>query len=271
VIEVHPRRRGENKFGPAGGSLFYRAIATDPANEGLAEVREAVGLQAPPEYDGFSLSGIEATEVVAVGPRHLYHCEARYGAGSGFTALPTNTLVSYAGTLTTETMNRSHAVVSSGRSGGAGPAPDHDQLIRVNKDGQAEGTAVLRPVWTTGYTREFSQQEIDGLLGNLVAAFGTVNAQPFKVFPAGTLLFQGLSIEQQATGRYAARYEFGYRRNEAGVPVGDGMSADVAGWDFLEISPTADFDDALGIVVARAGWYFVHRLYEFVAWGDLGV
>jgi len=263
------RRPGRERFGPSGGSIWLRAISDDPETETTADARAALETEAPAEIDGFFLRGVDVDLIAQTDHQSVWFGEARYGAGTGFAALPVEDLNHFTAALASERMNRSHAVVDSGGSGG-GPAPDHGGLVLVNRDGQPEGTDALRPVFTAGYTTSMPAADVEGTyLTRWLLAFGTVNGESFKQFPAGTLLFQGLSVEKRPTRRYDVRLEFGFRRNESNVQIGDGMSADVEGWDFLEIQPELGVD--ADVVFAKPSYYYVHRIYERTVFGDLGV
>lgn len=272
MISVRQRKRGETRFGPAGGSLWYIANTDDPANEGPAEIRAAVGAQALPSYDGFDALGVEASEIVTTPEYAYWLCEVRYGGGSGFAALPVDQLDHFTGALVAEQMHKSFAVIGSGGPAGT-PAPNRGGLIAVNDKGESEGVPVLRPVFTPGFSARLPANAVENThIAAWVAAFGTVNGATWKVFPAGTLLFQGLQAERLAEGGYSVRLEFGYRRNVSNFAIGDEFSPiNIEGWDHLEIVGQPDFDDAQGVVIARPKHYYIHRIYERSVWGDLGI
>jgi hypothetical protein len=274
TITVARRDRGENNFGPGGGQIFYVAISDDPANDDLADARAAVVTAADATVDGIQLFGVQAREVVRNDSVAAWHCFAQYGAGGGFATVPAPSRPSFTGSLTTEKMIRSRSVVSSGGSGG-GSAPDRDQLIGLDSEGRAQGTDVLVPVFTVVYSDTFTDTEISttpGLGAIWASKVGTVNSATFKGYAAGSLLFMGVNAEPNPTGGYTARLEFGYRPNETGLAIGDGMTGvAVDGWDYLDVSAVVDFDGTAEAYINKADFYHVHRLYERASFADLGV
>lgn len=272
TITVEKRNRGDDSFGPNGGSLFYTARSDDPDNDDFIDVLNAVVAEAPSTYNTIMLNGVKANEVLRTDNAAGWICEARYGGGGAFATAPPLDRPAYRMSLATEKMIRSKSVVTSAVSGGD-PAPSRDNLIRINSDGQPEGTDVLRPVFTFAYTATLTDTQVESTYeAAWLAAAGTVNSATYKGYAAGTLLFQDLAAEPRTQGGYNVRIEFGYRPNETSIDIGDGMTlASLQGWDYLDINPEPSFDDTIDAVIAVAGSYYVHRLYDRVSWGDLGV
>ncbi len=271
---VKERRRGETQFGPRGGSLWYIVTSDQPDNDDIHGARAAVEATAPADQGGFASLGAELTEIVRMPHAAAWLAEVRYGAGSGFAALPPTLLTGFTGSLTTDKMTKGFEVVASGGSGGSA-APYRDGLIGVNSEGQAEGVDVLRPVFTRTFTNTLPVVDVEASGGHAEAwlsLLGKVNDNAYLGFPPGTLLFQGLSAEKQSTNQYAVRVEFGYRPTEHNIQIGDGMMlATLEGWDYLEIVPMLSWDDVEQIVVAQADFYYVHRIYERATFANIGI
>ena len=272
TITVSRRDRGQNSFGPGGGAFWYVAISDNPAVDDLAAARAAVNTTADASVDGVLLFGIQAKEVLRNANVAAWICEARYGAGGGFVTAPSPSRPSFVGSLASEKIIRSKSVVTSGISGG-GTAPARDNLIAVNSEGKADGTEILRPVFTVVYSALLTDAQVNGTYAAAwLTAFGNVNLSTYKGYPPGSLLFQSMSCEPQQQGGYSVRLEFGYRPPETGLAIGDGMLlANLDGWDYLDIVAVSDFDSTIEAIISKADFYYVHRLYNRVAFGDLGV
>lgn len=271
TITVSRRDRGENAFGPGGGRIFYVAVSDDPATDDLAAARAAVVAAADATVDGIQLFGVEAREVLRNTSVAAWHCEARYGAGGGFATAPQPSRPSFSGSLTAEKAVRGKSVVSSGASGG-GSAPDRDGLIGIDSEGRAQGTDILRPVFTVVYGDTFTDAEIATLGAVWAALVGSVNNATFKGYPAGSLLFMGVNAEPEPQGGYTARLEFGYRPNETGLNIGDGMTGvSVDGWDYLDVVAAVEFDATAEAYINKADFYHVHRLYTRQNFATLGI
>lgn len=274
TITVSKRDRGEDTFGPGGGRTFYVAVSDDPATDTITAARAAtitkINADGDGEIDGVALFGVEAREIVRTTTLAGWIMEARYGSGGGFATSPQPARPAFTASLTTEKVIRSRAVVASGASGG-GSIGARDNLIGVDTKGNAEGTDVLVPVFTIVYSDRFTDSEVNSLATFWAALSGHVNSAMWKGYPAGSLLFSGVNAEPDPSGGYTVRAEFGYRPNETGINVGDGMTGvAVDGWDILDVTPTQDFDATIDAKIAKADFYHVHRLYPRSSFASLG-
>jgi hypothetical protein len=231
------------KFGVGPESRYesvWHALENDPANPPLSDpvaAHAAIYAAVPLTFQGMWLQDIEVSEQAASG---IFYGVATYGMWKIPEHGDTELQISHR----LDTERRYHGLIPSvvyakpGRT-----APDNEQLVGQNPDGQPEGMDCSVPVATYSLTcyfnaTSFTQPFIDGL----TAIRGCVNDATFGfvwkgltfTFFAGECLFAGFSLGTRGTELWQITYDFEGRANRT-LSVGPITGIALAGHDHLHV------------------------------------
>ena len=137
-------------------------------------------------------------------------------------------------------------------------------------DGVDIPTAQLRET----YTRVMNRSALTNSYKRTVAALvGKVNADSFKGWSAGEVMFLGMSYSAPTKGKekVVVTYNFSIQPNETNVTVAGHEIGNVAGYDYVWTIAKTDVNSSTNVPEAKVAGVYVAQVCERASFGGLGL
>ncbi len=238
-----------------------------------AEAKEFFETNAPPKHAGLDRQtytmepdGIDTIEGVG-----RWKCEATY-AKNRVTIITGGSTANYSfdtggGTQhITQARSTIDTYVPVGKT-----KPDFKGAINVTKD-SVNGVDITSPIYNFGETHYFSAVQITGsykaMLFNLT---GKVNADGFRGFMPGEVLFLGASGSQSGDDEWEITYRFAASQNRYNFNIGDILVPIKRGWDYMWVQYRDAVDANANKKVKVPAAVTINVVYEMAYLGALGI
>lgn len=257
VTEKFESRKSTKGDNPSA-ELVYTVRGT---NDDLA-ARNAAETTSPATYDS---QPRQSVSVEPVGDE-LWEAVVRYGkAPGGSLPEPGESVFSFDTGGGTQHITQSKETVSSHAPSG-GSAPDFGGAIGVTADG-VEGVDITVPVFHFSETHYKPDEQITpAYKGVLFSLTGKVNADTFRGFQPGEVLFLGASGSKRAQVGEEEDWEITYRfaasPNVTGLSIGPINGISKKGWEYLWVRYADQEDTTAKAIVKRPIAAYVERVYE---------
>lgn len=140
--------------------------------------------------------------------------------------------------------------------------PDFQGMIGVQKDG-VEGVEIGVPAPTYRETHVFIPDSLTLAYRRLVTRMAyKVNADVFKGYDPGEVLFLGAEFHQRDSEKIVGNYEFAISENKTGLTVGNITGIEKKGHHYLWALYGEKKDDAAEYIVKRPAAVYVEQVYE---------
>jgi len=152
-------------------------------------------------------------------------------------------------------------------------AADHKGAIGVTDHG-VEGCEIVVPKFSWSETWQLPIADYDWAYSqSLKAITGRVNANVFRGFPAGQVLFRGGkgSASSKDPNIIEITYSFDQSDDVQAQTVGDITSINKAGWQYLWVHYTEEHDTTADALARRPDSVYVERVYDATSFTALGI
>jgi len=262
-VEVREKFESRRLVKAANGTnssaeLAYIVLGTD--NDIAA--RDALEAEAPANYANLPRQSVQ---IEPLGPG-LWDGLARYAPTSGGGGGPPTGESSFQFDTGggTQHITQSRSTVQRVPAPGM-VAPDFQGAIGVSADG-VEGIDITVPVYHFAETHYKPDSAITGAYkGVLFNLTGKVNADGFRGFAPGEVLFLGASGAKRGSGAEAdweITYRFAASPNVSGLSIGPIGGITKKGWEYLWVRYSDQEDTAAKALVKRPIAAYVERVYE---------
>ena len=254
-------------------------VVTDSAGDLTEQAGEnAVLASVPEELDDFFQTNIALTESLSNGLA-IYTVTWGNLSGGGGTPGPVVGSVEYEFSYQAESVHitQSLATRKYGLPAPEPPAPDNKGAIGVRYvDGEIVVDGLDTPaggttnVWSFTTTTTTLTTTYEALVEGMM---GRVNSQTFAQRPAGTMRFVACTSQLTSGNRLNIRYGFQFRPNRGSSSnpvVIAGISVDGIGGHELLDGIYATKPDANGVLAPYLRWLYVHQVFEFADFNQLG-
>jgi len=241
----------------------YFVFAADDEEEAFTALYDAI----PATYQGVRLSKVALDERIneTTWKFSVTYQNTASSAEGGTTPSSTTSFDTTGGTQTIYQSKYTSAYPSS--------APDLNNAIGWNGE-SVNGVDIVVPRYTWTETHYFTSCSTTYLL-TLAQCTGCVNASTFRGFAGGEVLFMGARGQQQSTDDYAlweVQFVFQYSQNEefqyqvGGITVG-GKN----GWNYQWVEYEEDLDTTEKKIIAVPKYVRIERVYDEIAFSQLGI
>jgi len=150
-------------------------------------------------------------------------------------------------------------------------APNYYGAINVTSDG-IEGVEIEIPTyeWTETWRRPDSDIGT-GYGAILYAVQGHVNAQPFRGFAAGEVLFRGASGRKTRNDAWELTYRFAASPNVTNLTVGPITGIAKKGWEYLWVVYEDEEDVNAKKLIKKPLAAYVEQVYPYADFSVLGI
>lgn len=198
--------------------------------------------------------GTSATTIYEIGLTWRFRASSSIAGGGSF---------SFDTSAATEKVYTALATTESQPSG----APDVGKVIK-------DGVDIYAPSFQWSETHDIDGADFTNeYVGLLYASTAKVNANSFRMFDSGEVLFLGASgaSKTDSEGNLTVPTTFNYaaRPNQTDVNVGSETVANKKGWQFVEVVSESDEDATAGREVPKIQGVYVHTVYEEVDFSSL--
>lgn len=164
-----------------------------------------------------------------------------------------------------------HITQSKGTRGYGDNAPDYQGAIGVTKD-SVEGCDIPIPALKLSYTYYMPAALVTiGYARTLATLTGCMNAQPWRSFAAGEVVFLGAAGSSQQDGIVPITYQFEVQQNVEGLAIGDITGIAKRGWEYLWCAYEDVADETAKATIKRPKWVFVEQVMAEADFSLLGV
>lgn len=154
-----------------------------------------------------------------------------------------------------------------------------DQLKgTIGWDGQdVQGCDITSPVYNFAETHRFTDAVVTpAYKAALFALTGKVNADVFKGFQAGEVLFLGAAGRRVANDMWEINYKFASQPNHSAangnlITIGDISGIAKKGWDYLWVQYTDDADMTAKVMIKKPVAVYIEQVYYTAAFATLGI
>lgn len=139
----------------------------------------------------------------------------------------------------------------------------HKGAIGVQGDGQVEGADIVIPALKISYTYKHPQGNVsEAFARSLASVTGRTNANPWRSFPAGELLFIGATGSDGTDAEADVQYQFIGSSNATDLTIGDITNIVKAGHNYAWV----EFEDEVqsGEPVRRPRRVHIERVYDTI-------
>lgn len=250
-------------------------VGSDPAKTDDEEALEALQATAPATFLGLPQRDVRIEPLaVTDGQESVWNGEATYapvvvefGPAPPAQGQPTFSFDTGGGT---QHITHSRQTVASFAPIGQ-TAPDYKGAIGVTPD-RVEGVDIVVPVYQFTETHVLSDAVVtDAYKGVLMALTGTVNADFFKGFNPGEVLFLGATGAKRGDGDWEITYRFAASPNRSNITIGDISGISKNGWEYLWVRYEDVEDTAAEAIVKRPVAAYVEQVYDVQLFSQLGI
>ncbi|GAB4339303.1 MAG: hypothetical protein Kow0010_27490 [Dehalococcoidia bacterium] len=238
----------------SSAELAYIVLGTD--NDIAA--RDALEAEAPANYATLPRQSVQ---IEPLGPG-LWDGVVRYalsGGGGGLSTGESSFQFDTGGG--TQHITQSLATVQRVPAPGM-VAPDFQGAIGVSADG-VEGIDITVPVYHFAETHYKPDSAITAAYkGVLFSLTGKVNADSFRGFAPGEVLFLGANGAKRGSDDWEITYRFAASPNVTGLSIGPISGINKKGWEYLWVRYADQEDTAAKALVKRPIAAYVERVYE---------
>lgn len=154
-------------------------------------------------------------------------------------------------------------------------APDYKGLINVDPTtGEVtKEEQIVSPTFEFQETHYIATEDVTtGYKGDLFRTTGCTNAEAFKGFEAGEVLFMGVTGSQRRAEDYELTFTFRAQRNRDDIVIGEFVDPfEKKGWEYLWVQYKPTDDEDAGEMVSEPIRVFIERMYDAADFGDLGI
>jgi hypothetical protein len=228
---------------------------------GESDVRSAVLSGTPLYYYGLPRKSVELSERVN---QDTWKVAVRYESPDNETPPDTpEPVTSFDSTGGAQHITQSIATV--GRYG----EKASDQLGgAIGYDGETvNGVDITVPVWNwseTHYLHFINSSAYYNLTGK-------VNADGFRGFQPGEVLFLGASGTRRGDGLWEITFKFAASPNKTALTVGEITDIEKKGWEYLWVQYGDDVDDTVKVRIKKPIAVYVEQVYDAGNLGGLGI
>jgi len=251
----------------SSAELAYVVLGTD---DDIA-ARDALEAGSPATYATLPRQSVQ---VEPLGPK-LWDGQVRYGHENNSNQIQTGE-----STFSFDTGGGTQHITQSLQTVGRFPAsgqtaPDFKGAIGVTPDA-VEGVDITVPVYQFSETHYKPDNQVTGTYkGVLFELTGRVNADTFKGFAPGEVLFLGASGSRRVQMGESADWEITYRfaasPNRTGLSIGGISGISKKGWEYLWVRYVDRADPLAKALVKRPIAAYVERVYESGNFSGLGL
>jgi len=227
------------------------------------DVKASVLAATPILYAAMPRSAVEITERVN---HDTWKVTVRYQTPSGDGGdppVPPPSVTSFDSTGGTQHITQSIATVNrygdkaSDQLGGA-----------IGYDGEnVNGVDITVPVWNWSETHYMLSADSAAYYG----LTGKVNADGFRGFQPGEVLFLGASGTKRGDGLWEINFKFAASPNKTGLSVGDITDIEKKGWEYLWVQYGDDVDDTVKVRIKKPIAAYVEQVYDEGNFSNLGI
>ena len=150
-------------------------------------------------------------------------------------------------------------------------APDFQGAIGVTHD-NVEGVDITVPVYNFSETHYIAAGLVtEGYKATLFFLTGKVNADPFRGFAAGEVLFLGASGSKRGEEDWEITFRFAASPNVQNLTIGGINGIAKKGWEYLWVRYADDEDTNAKVLVKKPIGVYVERVYENGDFSGLGI
>lgn len=144
-------------------------------------------------------------------------------------------------------------------------------LIGVSSDG-VEGTEIVSPVFEWTEERTFHTNSVtQSYLRNLFYLTGSVNADSFRGFPAGEVLFMGADFSIRTAEHWKFIFSFKAAPNVANKTFGNFTAVDKDGWQYAWTWDTPTVNTNQNCVLRQPRYLIIENVYDYKNFSGLGI
>ena len=146
---------------------------------------------------------------------------------------------------------------------------DFNQQINVTTD-SVDGVDYEVPTAQMNITTKFSASQVnDSYLGTVAQLVGSVNNAYFRGLQSGEGLLMSANLDPESDGTWIGTFAVAISPNETGLAVGNGLTVDKEGWDYVWLFYATEANNAGPLPTPRQA--NVERIYRRGNWGALKI
>lgn len=171
-----------------------------------------------------------------------------------------------------ETLHITQSIETIHKIGQAGDtAPDYKGAINVTND-SVEGCDISVPIYNWSETHWIPHENVtDAYRDTLHYVTGKVNADTFRTFDPGQVMFLGVTGSRRGSADWELTYRFSLKPNQIGIQVGDLYVPNKKGWEYLWVRYREVEDTELKMMVMRPYAAYVEKVYKDANFSQLGI
>jgi hypothetical protein len=241
-------KNGVGEEGASSASTEYRLRLTNP---GIAEtVDRATALEyaitnEPAAPSGMSLASLRVREIYTQGsPVELGEYSVQYGWDVREPQILTTQKASdparYSARATAQSvrLKTSKEVVNTYTRTDVVAKTDHQPLVNIDENGDAEGVDVLVPKAVFSVRKVLAATSVTtSYINNALGLVGKTNASVYYSNPIGTLFCSSIGIDQDSDETFSITAEFQYEPNGTSLTIGPVSGVEKSGHDYLAAIP----------------------------------
>lgn len=240
-------------------SVEVHYVVTEAASE--SDVRSAALSGTPLDYYGLPRKSVELSERIN---ETTWKVSVRYEKADSEPPPETpEPVTSFDSTGGTQHITQSLATV-----GRHGPSASDQLGGAIGYDGEnVNGVDIAVPVWNwseTHYLQVINSAAYYGLTGK-------VNADVFRGFQPGEVLFLGASGSKRGDGLWEITFKFAASPNKTALTVGEITDIAKKGWEYLWVQYGDDVDDTAKLRIKKPIAVYVEKVYEEGNLGSMGI
>jgi hypothetical protein len=150
-------------------------------------------------------------------------------------------------------------------------APDFRGAIGVTHD-NVEGVDITVPVYNFSETHYIPSAWVTpAYKATLFFLTGKVNANPFRGFAPGEVLFLGASGSKRGHEDWEITFRFAASPNITGLTIGDITGISKRGWEYLWVRYADDEDTVAKVLIKKPIAVYVEQVYPYGNFAGLGI
>lgn len=151
-------------------------------------------------------------------------------------------------------------------------APDHLGQIGVTKNG-VEGVQITVPIFAWSESHILPNATVtSSYIDDLTNLTGTVNNATWRtVYPAGEVLFNGVSGQRRTADDWALTFSFSRSPNATGLAVGSITGIAKKGWEYLWCRYNDEVDSGTSLLIRKPIGVYVEQVYPTSNFASLGI
>jgi hypothetical protein len=263
VYEGIPSRETVSGGDNPSVSLNWIVLGTNSDLLAKALVRAAT----PGLYDGLVLQTISAKETAP----EAWDCQARYGVKKP----PKEYEYKFQFDTTGGKQKITQSKQNMHKYGRAGPnqAADHKGAIGVTDHG-VDGCEIVVPKFSWSETWQLPFADYGWEYSQILKAItGQVNANTFRGFSAGQVLFHGGKGSASTKDPELIEITFTFEQSDDVTmqTIGDITGIDKAGWEYLWVHYVEEDDSEAHAYARRPDGVYIEKVYDATSFGPLGI